>query len=148
MLFLSTYQNRIDKKGRLSIPAQFRGALAGQDFSGIVVYPSPLHDCIEACGMARMMKLNQRIERFDPYSEERDAFATTIFGESSQLSFDTEGRVILPSELIDIAGLKDKATIIGKGEIFEIWQPESFAAHAQKARETARKNRSQLKGDA
>ncbi|MGE0754369.1 MAG: division/cell wall cluster transcriptional repressor MraZ [Alphaproteobacteria bacterium] len=148
MLFLSTYQNRIDKKGRISIPAQFRAALASQEFAGIVVYPSPLHGCIEACGMARMLKLNDRIERFDPYSDERDAFATTIFGESAQLAFDTEGRVMLPDALIAAAKLKENATIVGKGEIFEIWNPDAFAAHAKKARETMMAKRSQLKGDA
>lgn len=148
MLFLSTYQNRIDKKGRLSIPAQFRAALASQEFAGIVVYPSPLNGCIEACGMARMLKLNNRIERFDPYSEERDAFATTIFGESSQLAFDTEGRVMLPDALIAMASLKEHATIVGKGEIFEIWNPDTFERHAKKARETMLQKRSQLKGDA
>lgn len=148
MLFLSTYHNRIDKKGRLSIPAPFRAALAAQEFAGLVVYPSPLHGCIEACGMARIMKLNQRIERFDPYSEERDAFATTIFGESVQLNFDTEGRVMLPSGLLASAHISEETTIVGKGEIFEIWQPKAFEAHAKRAREMVRERRHNLKGDA
>ncbi len=148
MLFLSTYHNRIDKKGRLSIPAPFRAALAAQEFAGLVVYPSPLHGCIEACGMARIMKLNQRIERFDPYSEERDAFATTIFGESVQLNFDTEGRVMLPAGLLASAGISEETTIVGKGEIFEIWQPKSFESHAKRAREMVRERRHNLKGDA
>ena len=147
MLFLSTYHNRIDKKGRLSIPAQFRAALASQEFSGIVVYPSPLHGCIEACGIQRIMKLNQRIERFDPYSEERDAFATTIFGESVQLSFDPEGRVTLPAGMLATLKLSEDVTIVGKGEIFEIWEPKAFDAHAKRARELVRQKRSELKGD-
>ncbi|MFO0389724.1 MAG: division/cell wall cluster transcriptional repressor MraZ [Alphaproteobacteria bacterium] len=148
MLFLSTYHNRIDKKGRLSIPSSFRSALISQEFSGIVVYPSPLHGCIEACGMARIMKLNQRIERFDPYSEERDAFATTIFGESVQLNFDPEGRVTLPAGLLAAANIAEETTIVGKGEIFEIWQPKAFEAHAKRARELVRERRHNLKGDA
>lgn len=148
MLFLSTYHNRIDKKGRLSIPAPFRAALASQEFAGLVVYPSPLNGCIEACGMARIMKINQRIERFDPYSEERDAFATTIFGESVQLNFDTEGRVMLPAGLLALASISEETTIVGKGEIFEIWQPKAFEAHAKRAREMVRERRHNLKGDA
>ncbi len=148
MLFLSTYHNRIDKKGRLSIPAPFRAALASQEASGIVVYPSPLHGCIEACGMERIMKLNQRIERFDPYSEERDAFATTIFGESVQLNFDPEGRVTLPAGLLASACLAEEVTIVGKGEIFEIWAPKAFETHAKQARALVREKRHNLKGDA
>jgi MraZ protein len=148
MLFLSTYHNRIDKKGRVSIPAQFRAALAAQEFSGIVAYVSPLHDCIEACGMTRIMKLNSRVEKFDPYSEERDAFATMIFGESVQLAFDTEGRVMLPGALIAAAKLKEEVTIVGKGEIFEIWEPKAFESQVKRARELVREKRFNLKGDA
>jgi MraZ protein len=148
MLFLSTYHNRIDKKGRVSIPAQFRGVLAAQEFAGIVAYQSPLHACIEACGMNRIVKLNQRVERFDPYSQERDAFATTIFGESVQLSFDSEGRVMLPEALLAAASLKENVTIVGKGEIFELWEPKAFEKQVAQARALVRDKRFQLKGDA
>ncbi len=148
MLFLSTYHNRIDKKGRLSIPAQFRAALGAQEFPGIVAYISPLHRCIEACGMARIMKINSKVEQFDPYSEERDAYATMLFGESVQLAFDTEGRVMLPESLIEEAHLGENVTIVGKGEIFEIWEPKAFTAQAERARKLVREKRFNLKGDA
>lgn len=146
MLFLSTYQNRIDKKGRVSVPAQFRANLAGQEFAGIVAYGSLLHPCIEGCGMNRFMKLNERIEMLDPFSEERDAFATTIFGESVQLSFDGEGRIMLPESLIAQANLAEQAVFVGKGEIFEIWEPKAFAEHSLRAREVAKAKRYQLRG--
>jgi MraZ protein len=145
MLFLSTFYNRIDKKGRVSVPASFRSALSGQEFAGIVAYGSLLHNCIEACGMDRIAKLNQRIEMLDPFSEERDAFATTLFGESVQLGFDGEGRVMLPEALIKTASLADQAVFIGKGETFEIWEPKAFEAHVARARELARDKRYQLR---
>ena len=145
MLFLSTYHNRIDKKGRVSVPASFRGALTGQDFAGIVAYASLMHPAIEACGMDRIKKINGRIELLDPFSEERDAFAATIFGESVQLAFDGEGRVMLPESLIESASLKEQAVFIGKGETFEIWEPKAFEAHVTRARELARDKRYQLR---
>ncbi len=98
--------------------------------------------------MNRIMKINQRVERLDPYSEEHDAFTTTLFGESVQLSFDTEGRVMLPEQLIAAANLNENATIVGKGEVFEIWEPKAFEAHAKRARELMKEKRLQLKGDA
>lgn len=98
--------------------------------------------------MNRIMKLNQRVEKFDPYSEERDAFATMLFGESVQLAFDTEGRVMLPESLIKAAKLNENVTIVGKGETFEIWEPKAFEAHAKRARELMRERRFHLKGDA
>ena len=98
--------------------------------------------------MNRIMKINQRVERLDPYSEEHDAFTTTLFGESVQLGFDTEGRVMLPEALIASANLSEQATIVGKGEIFEIWEPKAFEVHAKRARELVREKRFQLKGEA
>lgn len=126
------------------MPAPFRAVLAAQQFQGIVAYASPQHRCIEACGMERIMKINERIEQLDPYSEERDAFATTIFGESVQLSFDGEGRIVLPGPLAAFAGLSDEAMIIGKGEIFEIWEPGVFTAHVERARKIVQEKRHKL----
>ena len=150
MLFLSTFQNRIDKKGRICIPAQFRTVLAAKvledDFQGIVAYQSPINDCIEGCGMSRIIKMNERIETFDPYSQERDAFVTTMFGESVQLSFDGEGRVTIPEQLIAAANLKENVTLVGKGEVFEIWEPQAFTDYAKRARVLVQEKRFMMKG--
>lgn len=144
-LFLSTYVNKVDKKGRVSVPAPFRTVLANQHFSGIVAYGSFINPCVEACGMDRIEKLHTQIESLDPFSEERDAFATTILGGSQQLSFDGEGRVMLPDSLITLAGIKEIAVFVGKGETFEIWQPKAFEDYAQAARKLAAERRGHLR---
>ena len=95
--------------------------------------------------MDRIQKINERIEMLDPFSEERDAFATTIFGESVQLGFDGEGRVMLPEALLKTASLSEQAVFVGKGETFEIWEPSAFEAHVVRARELARDKRYQLR---
>jgi MraZ protein len=144
-LFLSTYVNKIDKKGRISVPANFRNTLATQTFQGIVAYQSFINECIEACGMDRIERLSDSIDDLDPYSDERDAFATTILGGSVQLPFDGEGRIMLPELLIAEAKLSDKAVFVGKGATFEIWQPERFELYAGKARDLAKKERANLR---
>ena len=144
-LFLSTFEKQIDKKGRVSVPPSFRAVLAAQSFSGIIVYPSFIHNCVEACGMDRMEKLYARIADLDPFSEERDAFATAILGSAIQLSFDGEGRVVLPEALLEKCGIADTGIFIGKGETFEIWSKESFAKHEAAARDLAKKQRLALK---
>lgn len=150
MLFLNRFQNRIDKKGRISVPAQFRAALSSgvsdSEFQGIVAYQSPFNACIEACGMSRIVKLNAWIETFDPYSQERDALATILFGESVQLPFDGEGRVMLPEQLIAVANIKEQAVFVGKGEVFEIWEPMAFADYAKNSRALVQEKRLMMKG--
>lgn len=148
-LFISTYTNKLDKKGRISIPAQFRAVIASNtnaynNFSGIVAYASFVNKCIEACGMDRIMQISSSIDNLDPYSDRRDAFATTILGGSVQLAFDSEGRVSLPEHLLDIAGIKEQAIFVGKGQTFEIWNPDTFNEYYDKAREIAKKERASL----
>jgi len=144
-LFLSTFEKQIDKKGRVSVPPAFRAALQQQHFSGIIAYGSFVHPCIEACGMDRIESLHQRIESLDPFSEERDAFATTILGGSVQLPFDGEGRIVLPAPLLQQADITSLGVFVGKGSTFEIWAPEKFAAHEAAARALAKQQRLVLK---
>ncbi|MBN8542645.1 MAG: division/cell wall cluster transcriptional repressor MraZ [Alphaproteobacteria bacterium] len=144
-LFLSTFEKQIDKKGRVSVPPTFRAVLSHQNFNGIIVYPSFVHECLEACGMDRMEKLYAQIESLDPFSEERDAFTTAILGSAVQLAFDNEGRVVLPESLLKRAGITEHATFIGKGATFEIWAPAAFAKHETAARDTAKAKRATLK---
>lgn len=144
-LFLSTYANKIDKKGRVSVPAPFRTVLANQHFNGIVAYASFVNECIEACGMDRIEQLSHSIDVLDPYSEEHNAFATTILGGCVQLAFDSEGRVLLPEHLMKEAGIDEKAVFVGKGATFEIWAPDAFEKYAEKARELAKEQRASLR---
>ncbi|MBT4922464.1 MAG: cell division/cell wall cluster transcriptional repressor MraZ [Rickettsiales bacterium] len=144
LLFLSTFINKIDKKGRVSVPAQFRAVLRVEEFQGIIAYPSFINPCIEAAGMNRMEKITEIIEGLDPFSEEKDAFATAILGDSHQLSFDGEGRIILPEVLMQNSELTDRALFIGKGKNFEIWKPEKFEIYSKQAKEFAFKQRNKL----
>lgn len=95
--------------------------------------------------MDRMEKLYAQIESLDTFSEERDAFATTILGSAVQLAFDNEGRVVLPENLLKRAHIDANATFVGKGATFEIWAPAAFAKHEASARDVAKAKRASLK---
>ena len=144
-LFLSTFTNKIDSKGRVSVPAQFRASLVNENFSGMVVYESFINDCIEGCDLDRIKKLSESIDNLDPFSEERDAFATAVLGGSSQLSIDGDGRVILPENLLKKAKIKDSVVFVGKGSTFEIWPPAKFDEYMSKAKKSAKEKRNLLR---
>lgn len=126
------------------MPASFRGVLGKEDFAGIIAYSSFVNPCIEACGMTRIQRLSESIDALDPFSTERDAFATSILGGSVQLAFDSEGRVTLPELLLDAAHITEEAAFVGKGETFEIWNPKELADYAAKARALAKTKRATL----
>lgn len=134
-LFLSTYTNKVDRKGRVSVPASFRAALAGEAFQGIVLFRSHGHDCLEGFGQSAMEAISGRMDHFDLFSAEQDDMATAIFGEAVQLPFDGDGRVILPDSLIAFASLSEQAAFVGLGRKFQIWNPQAFEARRKEARE-------------
>ena len=146
-LFLSTFEKQIDKKGRVSVPPTFRAVLAAQNFNGMIAYASFTNPCIEACGMERIEKLYARMESLDPFSQEYDAFTTSILGGSTQLGFDGEGRVVIPEGLLKKAGITDTGIFVGKGATFEIWSPELFAGQDVRMRELALAKGLSLKAD-
>src|SRR5215472_6878160 len=71
-LFLSTYVNKVDRKGRVSVPATFRAAVADQSFPGIVIFPSLKHEALEASGIKRMEEMSERLNTLDEFSEEHE----------------------------------------------------------------------------
>lgn len=133
-LFLSTYINRVDRKGRVSVPAPFRTALAGQAFQGIVLFRSSNHPCLEGFAHDTMEELGARLDRFDLFSAEQDDLATAIFGEAVQLPFDGDGRVILPQDMASFAGLQEQAAFAGLGRKFQIWNPAALEDRKTQAR--------------
>lgn len=144
-LFLSTFINKIDRKGRISIPAAFRSALNGKGFSGAVLFPSLNHQAIEGWGMDQMEELSAGIDAFDPFSDERDAFTLSILADSYQLPFDTEGRILLPTKLIEHANLDSSAAFVGRGSTFQIWEPTALNESQKDARKRAKAERQTLK---
>lgn len=144
-LFTSTFVNKVDKKGRISVPASFRMALANQSFAGVVVFPSFVHQAIEGAGYELLERLAQSVEQFDPFTDEHDAFSTTIFGDSHQLSFDSEGRILLPEPLLAHANITATAAFLGRGGTFQIWEPEALEVYKADAIERARADRTALR---
>ncbi len=144
-LFLSQYYNNIDKKGRVSVPANYRAMLSHEGFDGMIIYPSIKHNCLEGSSINRLMHLSNLIDTLDPYSDERDAFETVVMAVFQQINFDSEGRVLLNNKLIDHAGIKDKVCFVGKGKVFEIWNPEKFDEYLVKAKKIAHEKRFLLK---
>jgi len=143
-MFLSSYQNKIDKKGRVSVPSTFRSHLNTMGYNGFISYPSFNHAALEACSQDRIEKLSNTIDSLNPFEEKRDFFATSILSESENLQFDTEGRVSLSDKLLKHAMIKSNVLFVGLGKTFQIWEPENFEKFKVVARKKAYQNRSNL----
>ena len=142
-LFLSTYVNRVDRKGRVSVPATFRASLAGQRFPGIIVYRSFRLPALDAGGIDRMDEMASRLDQLDEFSEEHETLQS-LFSDAVQLPFDPEGRVSLPQHLAEHAAITEAAAFVGLGRSFQIWEPGRFEEHQAAMRERARRQQTRL----
>ena len=144
-MFLSSFVNKIDKKGRVSVPATFRSHLNSVGYNGFISYPSFNHAALEACSQDRIEKLSNTIDSLNPFEEKRDFFATSILSESENLQFDTEGRISFSDKLLNHAKIKNNILFVGLGQTFQIWEPKNFEKFKIVARKKAYQNRSNLK---
>ncbi len=144
-MFLSTYENKLDKKGRVSVPASFRSYLSNLGYNGVICFPSFNNHSIEAWSQDRVEKISNSIDNLNPFEEKRDFFSTSILSESTNLQFDSEGRILLTSKLIKHAKIKESITFVGLGKTFQIWEPTIFEKFKVNARKKANLNRASLK---
>ncbi len=144
-LFMSKYTNKVDQKGRVSVPAQFRAALPAGFQRSIAMYQAVNHNAIECCDLLHIEKFNEGLSGFDPLSDEHDEFSLVFMSGIVELSFDGNGRIILPQDLMNFAGITEYATFAGKGKTFQIWEPEAFEKELENARRKVKEKRSLLR---
>ena len=144
-MFLSTYQNKIDKKGRVSVPASFRSYLSNLGYNGVICYPSFNNNCIEAWPQDRIEKISNAIDSLNPFEEKKDYFATSILSESINLQFDSEGRILITNKLLKHAKIKNSILFVGQGKTFQIWEPNNYEKFKVTAKRKSNIHRSSLK---
>ncbi len=144
-MFLSTFENRLDKKGRVSVPASFRSYLSNLGYNGVICYPSFNNNCIEAWPQDRIEKISNAIDSLNPFEENKDYFATSILSESTDLQFDSEGRILITSKLLKHAKIKKNMLFVGQGKTFQIWEPSNYEKFKVTAKRKSNIYRASLK---
>lgn len=143
-LFMDTVTNKVDSKGRVSLPADYR-AIAKDMQSEIVCYRSVSQPCVEGCLEDLLEKLAADIENAtDFFSEKQDELTNLIFGDARRYGFDSTGRIMLSEKLLAHADITDTAVFVGKGRKFQIWNPENWAKEEERIRTMAQKTRPTL----
>lgn len=142
-LFTGTYENKVDGKGRVSLPAPFRDRLsqaaggAGSERS-FYIFPSPNSPGLEAADESFMDMVAESIEaQAELFSEEEEALSQ-IVADALPVSYDSTGRFILPPRFQSHAAIGGKALFVGKSKRFQIWDPSTYESYANKARERAK----------
>ena len=142
--FVSTFTNRLDAKGRVSIPASFRAVLTVDGFDGLYCCPTLDRNAVDAGGNRLRERIKASLANFEPFSEDHELLSTTLIGESEILKIDQDGRVILSDAIRAHAGIADRVAFVGQGYKFQIWEPDRFEAYRKEAQDRLRDLRRRL----
>jgi MraZ protein len=140
--FVSTFTNKLDAKGRVSIPAPFRAVLERDGYAGgIYCYPSLDAPALDAGGERLARKIDGLLSGLPDYSDERDELSVALYGDVQVIAIDGDGRIILPENLRQHAGITTQVTFVGLGDKFQVWEPERFADRRAQARQKVQEHR-------
>ena len=123
-LFVGTFHNRVDRKGRVSLPADFRSEVPDADHRMVWVFPSPRGPWLEAGDREFIEKLLASIQKMDVFSDLEEAASHIFLGRMRKLSWDDTGRVGLPDTFREAARIEGEALFIGMGSRFHVIAPE------------------------
>ena len=128
-LFTYTFVNKVDRKGRVSVPASFRNELSRQSFNGVAVYPSiDGSKSLTGCEEDVLRQWSDKYRADDPFDTDSTKKRMRLFSTVQRLPLDSDGRVLLPAGLLAHAGITTHATFVGLGHEFQIWEPATYDA--------------------
>jgi MraZ protein len=132
--FLSNATNRIDAKGRVSVPAHFRTVVQKRGYSEL--YALRCLDCpaMDVGGLDLLDRYEQRIAQEDPFLQAADDMSFFIHGDGTFLKLDQDGRITVSDFIREHTGITSEVAFVGRGTFFQIWEPSRLTVHGAAAR--------------
>lgn len=128
-MFIGEYRHSIDEKGRLAIPYRIRKFLR----SGAIVSRGIIDKCLMLYPKDEWEKLAVKLAELPLSDPQARAFTRLIFSGAAEVSFDRQGRILLPGFLREYAGIKSQAVISGIYNRVEIWDERAWKLYKRTA---------------
>lgn len=135
--FLSHATNRIDAKGRVSVPATFRAVLASRDIRELYCLQDFIFPAISCGGPDLLERYERQLTGMDPFSPEANRMSLLVHGGGVFMKLDPEGRLMVTDFIRALTGITEEVTFVGRADHFQLWQPQAF----HEAQATARSER-------
>jgi MraZ protein len=136
--FLSNATNRIDAKGRVSVPAAFRAVLLQRDIQELYCLQDFVYPAINIGGPDLLERYERRMAAEDPFALEANEMSLLIHGGGVFMRTDAEGRLAVTDFIRDFTGISSEVCFVGRSDHFQVWQPQAFSDAQARAREVVR----------
>lgn len=132
--FLSNATNRIDAKGRVSVPAHFRGVVQKRGYSELYALRCLDIPAMDVGGLDLLDRYEARIALEDPFLRTADDMSFFCHGDGTFLKLDQDGRITVSDFIREHTGITSEVAFVGRGNFFQIWEPSRLAEYGAAAR--------------
>ena len=139
--FLSSAVNRIDAKGRVSVPAHFRAVVQRRGYQELYALKALDRPALDVGGLDLLDRYEERIAMEDPFLQTADDMSYFVHGDSDFLKLDQDGRITVTDFIRDHTGITTEVAFVGRGTFFQMWEPSQLAAYGAQVRERLMKLR-------
>ena len=139
--FLSNAVNRVDAKGRVSVPAHFRSVMQRRGIGDLYALRTLDQPAMDVGGTEMLEDYEKRIAQEDPFLRAADDMSLYYHGDGTFLKLDGDGRLTLTDFIRAHTGISGEVAFVGRGHFFQMWEPRRYADFSEHARERLRKMR-------
>ncbi len=136
LLFRGTYLHTIDSKGRLAVPNRFREVLKAKEDNRLVITRGTHGDCLSGYTVDRWEEIEAGLDNL-PAGRGKDAFVRHFIAPAQDCTLDKMGRVLVPAQLRQEAGLEKEVMVVGALGKFEIWDRERWERYCEASKDEA-----------
>ncbi len=128
-MLIGSFEHMLDAKGRVFIPAKWRESVGDTLVVTIGLLESSNVACLFGMSLEEWERFSQRLATLAVTDTKGQAIRRKLYSMAAACEIDKQGRILIPAQLRETAGLTKDATLIGVGERVEIWNPETLAAY-------------------
>ena len=123
---IGTYECKIDVKGRLLIPSAFKKQLAPVIPKGFVLKRAVFQNCLELYPLEQWEELIEKVNSLNRFKKKNNDFIRRFTAGVKFIELDSNGRLLIPRDLIEFSNIKREVTLSTSVNIIEIWDKSSY----------------------
>ena len=130
-MFIGEYRHNLDAKGRVIVPAKFREQLTNS-----IILTRGLDGCITVYTHEQWQKIYEELKRLPNTKKEARMYIHMLTAKAAEVEIDKQGRILIPTSLIEEANIDKASVIVGAFDHIEIWSADRWDAYYEKASES------------
>ncbi len=131
MMLMGEFQHNIDAKGRIIIPAKLR-----EDLGSKFVITRGLDGCVFGYPLENWEKIQEKLKQLPLAKKEARAFTRFFYSAAAEAEIDKQGRINIPSTLVDYANLEKECLVLGVSDRIEIWSKTKWESVSSEIEES------------